>query len=210
MTRVLVVAASPAVRVGLAAVLASQPGLTVLESTARPAELGDSVESIEPDVVVLALGPGDPLVLPAMASSPDAAVRSPPVLVIGDDPAAGWVGRALRSGARGALPRTASTDQIVSAVLAVSAGLVVRGPTDANSPARVQMALDTAAPSLTRREIEILGLLAEGLGNRAIATRLAISEHTVKSHITSIFSKLDVSTRAEAVADAARLGLIML
>jgi ATP/maltotriose-dependent transcriptional regulator MalT len=72
------------------------------------------------------------------------------------------------------------------------------------------MALDTAVPSLTRREIEILGLLAEGLGNRAIATRLAISEHTVKSHITSIFTKLDVSTRAEAVADAARLGLIML
>jgi DNA-binding NarL/FixJ family response regulator len=208
---VLVVAASPAVRVGLAAVLASQPGLTVLESTARPAELGDSVESIEPDVVVLALGPGDPLVLPAMASSPDAAVRSPPVLVIGDDPAAGWVGRALRSGARGALPRTASTDQIVSAVLAVSAGLVVREPINANTPAqRVQMALDTAVPSLTRREIEILGLLAEGLGNRAIATRLAISEHTVKSHITSIFTKLDVSTRAEAVADAARLGLIML
>jgi DNA-binding NarL/FixJ family response regulator len=197
--------------VGLAAVLASQPGLTVLESTARPAELGDSVESIEPDVVVLALGPGDPLVLPAMASSPDAAVRSPPVLVIGDDPAAGWVGRALRSGARGALPRTASTDQIVSAVLAVSAGLVVREPINANTPAqRVQMALDTAVPSLTRREIEILGLLAEGLGNRAIATRLAISEHTVKSHITSIFTKLDVSTRAEAVADAARLGLIML
>jgi DNA-binding NarL/FixJ family response regulator len=208
---VLVVAASPAVRVGLAAVLASQPGLTVLESTARPAELGDSVESIEPDVVVLALGPGDPLVLPAMASSPDAAVRSPPVLVIGDDPAAGWVGRALRSGARGALPRTASTDQIVSAVLAVSAGLVVREPINANTPAqRVQTALDTAVPSLTRREIEILGLLAEGLGNRAIATRLAISEHTVKSHITSIFTKLDVSTRAEAVADAARLGLIML
>jgi two-component system, NarL family, response regulator YdfI len=208
---VLVVAASPAVRVGLAAVLASQPGLTVLESTARPAELGDAVESIEPDVVVLALGPGDPLVLPAMASSPDAAVRSPPVLVIGDDPAAGWVGRALRSGARGALPRTASTDQIVSAVLAVSAGLVVREPINANTPAqRVQTALDTAVPSLTRREIEILGLLAEGLGNRAIATRLAISEHTVKSHITSIFTKLDVSTRAEAVADAARLGLIML
>jgi NarL family two-component system response regulator YdfI len=208
---VLVVAASPAVRVGLAAVLASQPGLTVLESTARPAELGDSVESIEPDVVVLALGPGDPLVLPAVASSPDAAVRSPPVLVIGDDPAAGWVGRALRSGARGALPRTASTDQIVGAVLAVSAGLVVREPMDADSPAqRVPMALDTAVPSLTRREIEILGLLAEGLGNRAIATRLAISEHTVKSHITSIFTKLKVSTRAEAVADAARLGLIML
>jgi DNA-binding CsgD family transcriptional regulator len=63
---------------------------------------------------------------------------------------------------------------------------------------------------LTGREIEILGLLAEGLGNKAIAGRLGISEHTVKSHLTSVFAKLDVSTRAEAVASAARLGLIML
>ena len=63
---------------------------------------------------------------------------------------------------------------------------------------------------LTPREIEVIAMLAEGLGNKVIAGRLGISDHTVKSHVASIFAKLDVSTRAEAAVSAARLGLIML
>jgi two-component system, NarL family, response regulator YdfI len=66
------------------------------------------------------------------------------------------------------------------------------------------------APALTPREIEVLGMLAEGLGNKVIATRLGISDHTVKTHVAAVFGKLAVSTRAEAVASGARLGLIML
>jgi DNA-binding NarL/FixJ family response regulator len=66
------------------------------------------------------------------------------------------------------------------------------------------------APGLTPREIEVLAMLAEGLGNKVIAARLGISDHTVKTHVAAIFGKLGVSTRAEAVAFAARLGLIML
>jgi NarL family two-component system response regulator YdfI len=210
-TRVVVVATSPAVRVGLATVLASHAGLTVLESSARPADLGDAIASIEPDVVVLALEPGESPALPVRVS-PDAAARLPAVLVLGDEPTAIWAGRAFRSGARGALARTASTEQIVSAVLAVAAGLVVREPNAGESVAQPfrEPVVDRALQPLTAREIEILGLLAEGLGNKVIAGRLGISEHTVKSHLTSIFAKLDVSTRAEAVASAARLGVIML
>ncbi len=73
-------------------------------------------------------------------------------------------------------------------------------------------ALNAAAPAqpLTPREVEVLAMLAEGHANKAIAARLAISEHTVKTHVGSVFDKLGVSTRAEAVASAARLGLIML
>jgi NarL family two-component system response regulator YdfI len=210
-TRVVVVATSPAVRVGLATMLAGHAGLTVFESTARPGELGDALVSIEPDVVVLALEPGESPALP-IRISPDAAARLPAVLVLGDEPAAAWAGRALRSGARGALARTASTDQIVSSVLAVAAGLVVRQPVagESASPPFPRPLDERTVQPLTGREIEILGLLAGGLGNKAIAGRLGISEHTVKSHLTSVFAKLDVSTRAEAVASAARLGLIML
>jgi DNA-binding NarL/FixJ family response regulator len=191
--------------------LAGQGGLTVFETTALPGELGDALLSIEPDVVVLALEPGESPELPIRVS-PDAAARLPAVLVLGDEPAAAWAGRAFRSGARGALARTASTDQIVSSVLAVAAGLVVRQPAAGESAAQMfrQPVERPAVQPLTAREIEILGLLAEGLGNKAIAGRLRISEHTVKSHLTSVFSKLDVSTRAEAVASAARLGVIML
>jgi DNA-binding CsgD family transcriptional regulator len=63
---------------------------------------------------------------------------------------------------------------------------------------------------LTPREIEVLGMLAEGLGNKTIARRLGISEHTVKFHVGSILAKLDASSRTEAVTLGARRGLIML
>jgi DNA-binding NarL/FixJ family response regulator len=63
---------------------------------------------------------------------------------------------------------------------------------------------------LTRREIEVLGMLAEGLANKNIAARLGISEHTVKTHVASILTKLDAFSRAEAVAIGARQGLILL
>jgi DNA-binding CsgD family transcriptional regulator len=66
------------------------------------------------------------------------------------------------------------------------------------------------AQQLTPREIEVLGMLAEGLGNKTIARRLGISEHTVKFHVGSILAKLDASSRTEAVTLGARRGLIML
>jgi DNA-binding CsgD family transcriptional regulator len=64
--------------------------------------------------------------------------------------------------------------------------------------------------ALTPREIEVLGMLAEGLGNKSVARRLSISEHTVKFHVSSIFTKLNAKSRTEAVTLGARLGLIML
>jgi DNA-binding NarL/FixJ family response regulator len=65
-------------------------------------------------------------------------------------------------------------------------------------------------PVLTPREYQILELLASGLGNKQIAARLGISTNTVKTHLELLFDKLDVSSRAEAVATAARRGLLLL
>src|SRR5215216_4850736 len=163
------------------------------------------MDSVEADVVLLALEPGEGPVYP-LSASPDNISRLPAIVILGDEPAEVWSTRAVRSGARGALPRTATADQIVAAVMAAAAGLVVREPApirkaEIGSPVSLR-----ALQSLTPREIEILGLLAEGLGNKTIAARLGISEHTVKTHVTSVFTKLEVSTRAEAVARAARLG----
>jgi DNA-binding NarL/FixJ family response regulator len=210
-TRVLVVARSPAVRAGLAALLSGQPNITILESGATPARVSSSLELVEADVMVLALEPGESPPLPLRAQ-PDAVTRLPGLVLLGDEPASAWASRALRNGAQGALPRTATADQIVAAVLAVAAGLTVREPAGAGAALQTAgSAMLTGAPiSLTGREVEILGLLAEGLGNKTIAGRLGISEHTVKTHVTSVFAKLAVSTRAEAVAHAIRLGLIML
>nr|WP_236673772.1 response regulator transcription factor [Comamonas sp. JC664] len=69
----------------------------------------------------------------------------------------------------------------------------------------------TSAPdALTPREREVLGLLAEGLSNKAIADRLAISEHTAKFHVNAVLAKLGVQRRTEAVVRAAKLGLVTL
>jgi DNA-binding NarL/FixJ family response regulator len=181
----------------------------VLEVYGRPARLAELAEAVEADVILLALEPGEPLPLP-LGLPPDAAGREPAVVVLGDDQVDGWVQRALRAGARGALPRTATGEQIAAAVAAAAAGLVVMPA--AAPAAATRPTLDPAVPvqSLTPREVEVLAMLAEGLANRAIGERLAISEHTVKTHVGAIFAKLGVSTRAEAVAIAARLGLLML
>jgi NarL family two-component system response regulator YdfI len=169
------------------------------------------MDPTEADVLVVALEPGQEPWLP-LRDAPDAVARLPATVLLGDEPTSAWASRALRSGARGALPRTATADQILAAVLAAAAGLVVREPLEARSPVPTSGGPISVRPAqaLTPREVEILGMLAEGLGNKSIARRLGISEHTVKTHVTSVFAKLDVSTRAEAVAIAARSGLIML
>lgn len=74
------------------------------------------------------------------------------------------------------------------------------------APARREA--DVPVEALTARELDVLPLLADGLSNRDIALRLAISEHTVKFHLASIFGKLGAATRTEAVHRAVRLGLI--
>jgi DNA-binding NarL/FixJ family response regulator len=209
-TRVLVVASSPAVRAGLTAMLSGQPGLTVLESGTTPGRAGSSLDLVEAEVMVMALEPGEDPPLPLRAP-PDTAARLPAIVLLGDEPASAWATRALRNGALGVLPRTATADQIIAAVLAVAAGLTVREAGDAVGTLHTRAPLPSQShPMLTGRELEIIGLLAEGLANKTIAARLGISEHTVKTHVTSVFAKLEVSTRAEAVANAIRLGLIML
>jgi len=139
-------------------------------------------------------------------SVPSSLGRQAPVIALLDDPAT-QATAALRAGARAALRRDASAPELVAAIEAVAAGLVVLHPDAVPRPA--VSTPDTAEP-LTRREREILTLLADGLGNKAIAARLGISDHTVKAHVGAIFDKLHVGTRAEAVALGLRLGLVAL
>ena len=100
----------------------------------------------------------------------------------------------------GSLDHDATPEQIDAALRAASAGLVVR----ARSAERGLSALDegTPHPLLTPREMEVLEGLMQGLANKSIARRLEISLHTVKFHVESVFRKLGVRTRAEAVAKA--------
>jgi len=99
----------------------------------------------------------------------------------------------------------ASADEARQSGLAADALLMAF---DAGSPHRGRQAPDVVEEPLTRREVQVLELLAEGLANKAIADRLAISDQTVKFHVAAILGKLGVANRTEAVRAAARRGLI--
>jgi len=167
---------------------------------------GEQLDDVEPDVILLDLGSehGDWL-RHVMTSRPP-----PGVLVLADDvpPAlrAGWI----RVGGRAVLPRRAAPTELVAAIEGVASGLIVVHVDTGSligSPGR------RAAPALrmlTPREIEVLEMMAEGLGNKAIAARLGISPHTVKFHIASVFAKLNVESRTEAVTEGVRRGLVLI
>lgn len=111
----------------------------------------------------------------------------------------------------GVLMPDATAEQLDAALRAVAAGLLVRAP--AVSPAAPDFRGFAAAedmPLLTPREREILALTGEGLSNKAMARRLGISVHTVKFHLEALFTKLEATSRAEAVAKGLRGGVIEL
>jgi len=205
--RVLVVASSPVIRAGLESLLAGASDYSVLGAARLPGPTG-SETARAPDVVVLALDT-ERDAKPAIELAADQGA-SVPFVVIGEDPVAEWGARALRLGARAVLSHAAGPTELVAAIEAVAAGLVVLPPELVGSAAIPARPSEPGPQHLTGREIEILGLLAAGLANKTIAGRLGISEHTVKSHVAALFGKLGVSTRAEAVAVAVRQGLLML
>lgn len=122
------------------------------------------------------------------------------------------IGEYSNIGFKGFLPRLTNAEEITAAIDAVVAGLIVIHP-ELASFGETNSAITPLPPlemSLTSREVEILQLLKTGLDNKAIASRLHISKHTVKFHISSIFSKLDVSSRTQAVTLGLQQGLISL
>jgi len=123
-----------------------------------------------------------------------------------------WSAQARRAGIRAVLRSDATAAKLGAAVAATPTGLVVLHP-DAltSSPAPVSGAPDVVrGAALTPRELEILGMMAEGLRNRAIATHLGISGYAVKLHVASILAKLGAASRTEAVTLGVRHGLISL
>lgn len=217
MIRVLVAAASVIVRAGLEALVTTSPRLALAGSAPGVAALAERIEDLQPDVLLLELelhDDGRSAGLFALGGRPGEP-RGPAIVVLVDDPQRAWAGEALRSGVRAILPREATAAEIVAAVEAAAAGLVALHPDAVDSLLPVQQPAPRALPTfsnqaLTPREIEVLGMLAEGLANKEIAWRLRISEHTVKFHVGSIFNKLDASSRTEAVTLGIRQGWIML
>jgi DNA-binding NarL/FixJ family response regulator len=173
----------------------------------------DRVEDLQPDVVLLNLESlAHESTAPAIESG--GMVRNSPLVILTDNPENFSVADSLRSGVRAILPREATSEEIVATIQASVVGLVVLHPDALHSvlspiPSGDQPELESSDQILTPREIEVLRMIAEGLGNKEIAFKLRISDHTVKFHISSIFVKLGASSRTEAVTIGIRKGLIM-
>jgi NarL family two-component system response regulator YdfI len=210
--RVSIVAASPLARAGLQNLLAARD-VEVVASQATLEALGEILADAAPDVVLVDTA-GEPFdaALESIAASGLASDVS--VVVLGDALTPAASAEALRAGIRAALPTDISPEQLVAALQAVASGLVVLHPAHANEAlpagAASSPALDELAESLTRREQEVLQMLAAGLSNKQIAARLNISDHTVKFHVASILGKLGAASRTEAVSIGIRRGLILL
>ncbi len=173
------------------------------EATSRLARLGEVAVRGGEVVVIARLKSVDDELPDVMAQS-----EGLPLVVLIPD-ADNVALEALRAGAGAVIGTEASGQRIAAAVMSVSQGLVAI-PAGAGPFLERRLALSAPPEPLTPREIEILGLLAGGDSNKTIAARLSISVHTVKFHISSILSKLDVSSRTEAVALGLRLGIVLL
>jgi two-component system, NarL family, response regulator YdfI len=210
--RVLIVAASPLARAGLENLLA-----------ARQIEVAGSVSGIDPlasqlsDLAVDAIlidssgGSFEPF-LDSLIASGLAADFS--LVLLAEPASAADSAEALRAGLRAVLPNDISPDQLAAALEAAASGLVVLHPAYFDSAVPAASAAprfpDELAEPLTPRESEVLQMLASGLGNKEIAAKLAISEHTVKFHVASILGKLGAASRTEAVSLGIRRGLVLL
>jgi DNA-binding NarL/FixJ family response regulator len=193
-------------RARLEALLAARPGLRLVSNPR-----GSPGVQNEADVIVV--DPGGRRadeVLDALAPEP----RRPPIVLLAGAAATALSPRLVRAGVRAVLPGDASAAEAAAAIEAAAVGLVVL---HTSAVAALSARGSRGSPGdegrggapLTAREIEVLAMMAEGMGNRAIAGRLGISTHTVKFHVAAVLDKLNARSRAEAVAVAMRLGLFM-
>lgn len=211
MIRVAVKASSPIVQTGLEKMITSEPDLRIIPETSRQPGRREVSDEEPPDVIIVEIEEADeetPWVDLLDIRGPDTAL-----LLLADDPDALHGGEALRAGAKGILPRRTSREELVAAVRAAAAGLIVLHAESASTifpgrPPAVGRPGSLIEP-LTAREKEVLVILAEGGSNKEIASRLSISEHTAKFHVSSIISKLGATSRTEAVTLAIRQGIIM-
>ncbi|MGY1915196.1 response regulator [Blastococcus sp. SYSU DS0973] len=209
MTRVLVVDDHPTFRDGVRAVLSRAPGIEIAGECGSGEELLEQCAADPPDVVVL------DLLMPGMGGLEAArrlSVRHPDVavLVVTMSDADESVYAALRAGAAGYVLKEAPGTQIVDAVRLVAEGQAVFGAPVAR---RISAFFAGSAapprpfPELTDRERQVLELLARGLDNGEIAERLSVSRKTVRNVVSTVLGKLQVATRAEAVARGRDAGL---
>lgn len=197
--RVVIVDDHAVVRAGIRALIETQTDLSVVGEAADSDTAAAVVRQMQPDVVLMDLnlgaGPGGAETTAALRGLP----QPPRVLILTTYDTEADILAAIDAGATGYLLKDAPPDDVFRAVRDTARGDTVLAPTVAATLVR---RAGSPIPLLTSREVEVLELLADGLGNKEVAKHLLISEATVKAHLSHIYTKLDVDTRTGAVTKA--------
>lgn len=207
--RVLIADDHPVFRFGMRALLEAESDIEVIGEATTGEQAVEMAVTLGPDLVLMDIHmPG----MHGIDATRQVLERSPStgvlvVTMMEDD----TVLAALRAGARGYLLKGADGDQTLNAIRTVAAGGSIFSPEVADRVIGFVAGAspDSARtfPDLTEREFEILGMMARGLTNSAIASRLVISEKTVRNYVSTIFKKIGVTSRGEAIAKAHQAGV---
>lgn len=195
----------PVVRAGLRAVLDTEPDFAVVAEAAT-AERAVELAASEPvDVVLMDLQFGAGMHGSAATAAITARPGGPRVLVLTTYDTDADILAAVEAGASGYLLKDAPPEELAAAVRTAAAGQSALAPAVA---LRLMDRMRAPAEALTKRELEVLQLVADGLSNQQISKQLFLSQATVKSHLVHIYAKLGVDSRTSAVAAAATRRLI--
>ena len=204
-------------RQGTAELLRREPDLDVVGEAGDGQQAFELASTLKPDIVIMDVRMP---ILSGIEATRRIREQFPQVQVLvltahDDDQ---YVFSLLQAGASGYLLKTAPVGDLIKAIRQVRAGESPLDPTIARkvvvsmsgSPATTSSTVEPSLQSLTARELEVLQLLARGLSNRVIAEELFVSDRTIQTHLTNIFSKLGVTSRLEAVLTAIRRGWLTL
>ena len=207
--RVLIADDQPLMRQGFAMILTAQNDIEVVAEASSGTTAVERARVLAPDVILMDIQ------MPGMDGiTATRQLRDCKVLILTTFGSQSHVAEALRAGASGFLLKDATPEQLVHAVRVVAAGDALLDP--AVTRDLIRQALPTlgqpAAPPhfdvLSKREIEVLRLLAQGMSNAEIADALMVSETTVKTHVSRLLTKLDLRDRVQAVVAAYQHGLV--
>jgi DNA-binding NarL/FixJ family response regulator len=210
--KILIVDDHPVVREGICSMLKREPDFKIVGEATNGLEAIERVRELSPDVVLMDLRmpemDGVEAISKIKEERPE--VKFIILTTFSDDE---YIFKGIAAGARAYLLKDAPREELFKAIRAVSRGESLIQPVVASRLLDRLAELSKKTPSaemLSERELEVLRLMASGVSNRDIAGQLSITQSTVKTHITSIFQKLNVTTRTEAVTTALRKGMIQL
>ena len=210
--KVLIVDDHTVVRGGLVAMLGRQSDITVVGEAKNGLEAVEKSQELDPNIILMDLRMPE---MDGVEAMRQIRVKNPDskFIVLTTYDSDEYIFDAIEAGAKGYLLKDATREEIFEALRAVHRGesLIQPGVAARVLDRFAQLSREsTPASVLSEREFEVLQAIAKGGGNKEIASRLSISESTVKTHVTNIFQKLDVTSRTDAVTQALQRGIIKL